>query len=138
MNLDTSSSDAEVMENLRERRPALGRKRARFSLKPNSRSSYLKLIYFLFNLRCPFFFCCKLLVEFNFTSLIFHSQPTVSLGLSLDIDKLKDPEEFFTAFERAESKFAARLLSFSLFLLGNLICNYLYDLSFSLRVCIVL
>ncbi|KAK6267985.1 hypothetical protein QUC31_012145 [Theobroma cacao] len=67
VNLDTSSSDAEVMENLRERRPALGRKRARFSLKPNS------------------------------------SQPTVSLGLSLDIDKLKDPEEFFTAFERAEN-----------------------------------
>ncbi|XVE52131.1 hypothetical protein DITRI_Ditri02bG0097500 [Diplodiscus trichospermus] len=67
MNLDMSTSDAEVMENPRERRPALGRKRARFSLKPNS------------------------------------SQPTVSLEPSLDIDKLKDPEEFFMAFERVEN-----------------------------------
>ncbi|OMO66825.1 hypothetical protein COLO4_30332 [Corchorus olitorius] len=67
VNLDTTSSVAEVMENPRERRPALGRKRARFSLKPNS------------------------------------SQPTVSLEPSLDIDKLKDPEEFFMAYERAEN-----------------------------------
>ena len=37
VNLDMSISDVEVMENPRERRPALGRKRARFSLKPNSR-----------------------------------------------------------------------------------------------------
>ncbi|XVF26703.1 hypothetical protein REPUB_Repub14bG0041200 [Reevesia pubescens] len=66
MNLDMSSSDAKVMENPRERRPALGRKRPRFSLKPNS------------------------------------SQPTVSLEPSLDIDILKDPDEFFLAFERAE------------------------------------
>ncbi|TYI05469.1 hypothetical protein E1A91_A10G086600v1 [Gossypium mustelinum] len=36
LNLDMSSSDAEVLENPRERRPALGRKRPRFSLKPNS------------------------------------------------------------------------------------------------------
>ncbi|KAK8491675.1 hypothetical protein V6N12_035047 [Hibiscus sabdariffa] len=36
LNLDVSNSDAEVMENPRERRPALGRKRPRFSLKPNS------------------------------------------------------------------------------------------------------
>ncbi|XVF25036.1 hypothetical protein REPUB_Repub13aG0179300 [Reevesia pubescens] len=67
MNLNISNSDAEVMENPRERRPALGRKRPRFSLKPNS------------------------------------SQPNVSLGPSLDIDKLNDPEEFFMAFERAEN-----------------------------------
>ncbi|XWS16386.1 hypothetical protein CRYUN_Cryun34aG0082800 [Craigia yunnanensis] len=67
MNLDMSISDVEVMENPRERRPALGRRRARFSLKPNS------------------------------------SQSTVSLEPSLDIDKLKDPEEFFMAFERVEN-----------------------------------
>ncbi|XP_022721390.1 centromere protein C-like isoform X3 [Durio zibethinus] len=60
-------SDAEVMENPRERRAALGRKRACFSLKPNS------------------------------------SQPTVSLEPTLDIDKLKDPEEFFMAFEWVEN-----------------------------------
>ncbi|GMI78060.1 hypothetical protein HRI_001475300 [Hibiscus trionum] len=36
LNLDMSNSDSEVMENPRERRPALGRKRPRFSLKPNS------------------------------------------------------------------------------------------------------
>ncbi|TYG49291.1 hypothetical protein ES288_D10G082400v1 [Gossypium darwinii] len=36
LNLDMSGSDAEVLENPRERRPALGRKRPRFSLKPNS------------------------------------------------------------------------------------------------------
>ncbi|XWS20343.1 hypothetical protein CRYUN_Cryun31cG0093300 [Craigia yunnanensis] len=67
LNLDMPISDAEVMENPRERRPALGRKRARFSLKPNS------------------------------------SQPTMTLEPSLDIDKLKDPEEFFMAFERVEN-----------------------------------
>ncbi|KAF5741701.1 hypothetical protein HS088_TW10G00705 [Tripterygium wilfordii] len=55
------------VETHQERRPALGRKRARFSMKPNS------------------------------------SQPTVSLEPSLDIDKLKDPEEFFLAFERLEN-----------------------------------
>ncbi|XP_022714912.1 centromere protein C isoform X2 [Durio zibethinus] len=67
MDLDMPRSDAEVMENPRERRPALGRKRPRFSLKPNS------------------------------------SQPSVIIEPSLDIDKLKDPEEFFMAFERAEN-----------------------------------
>ncbi|GMI93829.1 hypothetical protein HRI_003052200 [Hibiscus trionum] len=36
LNLEMSSSDAELMENHRERRPALGRKRPRFSLKPSS------------------------------------------------------------------------------------------------------
>ncbi|XVF86567.1 hypothetical protein PTKIN_Ptkin18bG0052400 [Pterospermum kingtungense] len=36
LNSDMSISDAQVMENPRERRPALGRKRPRFSLKPNS------------------------------------------------------------------------------------------------------
>ncbi|XP_012456715.1 centromere protein C isoform X2 [Gossypium raimondii] len=66
-NLDMSGSDAEVLENPRERRPALGRKRPRFSLKPNS------------------------------------SLPTVSLEPSIDIDKFKDPEEFFVAFEKAEN-----------------------------------
>ncbi|KAK8595061.1 hypothetical protein V6N13_015970 [Hibiscus sabdariffa] len=35
LNLEMPSSDAELMENPRERRPALGRKRPRFSLKPN-------------------------------------------------------------------------------------------------------
>ncbi|KAJ0075167.1 hypothetical protein Patl1_34403 [Pistacia atlantica] len=54
-------------ENPQERRPALGRKRARFSLKPNS------------------------------------SRPTVNLETSLDIGKLKDPEEFFLAFEKIEN-----------------------------------
>ena len=72
----------------------------------------------------------NVLVEFNFTSLIFYSQPTVSLEPSLDIDKLKDPEEFFMAFERVESKFAARLL----FFLEYLICNYWYELSISICV----
>ncbi|XP_044484714.1 centromere protein C [Mangifera indica] len=57
---------AKGTENPQERRPALGRKRARFSLKPYS------------------------------------SQPTVNLETSLDIDKLKDPEEFFLAFEKLE------------------------------------
>ncbi|KAJ0006669.1 hypothetical protein Pint_29915 [Pistacia integerrima] len=54
-------------ENPQERRPALGRKRARFSLKPNS------------------------------------SRPTVNLETSLDIGKLKDPEQFFLAFEKIEN-----------------------------------
>ncbi|KAK1576974.1 hypothetical protein Q3G72_017999 [Acer saccharum] len=58
---------AKIIENPQERRPALGRKRARFSLKPNS------------------------------------SQPTVSLEPTLDMDKLKDPEEFFLAFEKLEN-----------------------------------
>ncbi|KAI4355677.1 hypothetical protein L6164_004425 [Bauhinia variegata] len=53
-------------ENPRERRPALGHKRARFSLKPNN------------------------------------NHPTEILKPSLDIDNLKDPEEFFMAFERLE------------------------------------
>ncbi|KAL5823041.1 hypothetical protein ACOSQ4_020941 [Xanthoceras sorbifolium] len=58
---------AKMIKNLPERRPALGRKRARFSLKPNS------------------------------------SQPTASLEPILDMDKLKDPEEFFLAFEKHEN-----------------------------------
>lgn len=33
-----------------------------------------------------------------------NSQPTVDLE-PLDLDKLKDPEEFFLAFEKHESKF---------------------------------
>ncbi|KAM6602172.1 hypothetical protein CsatA_021781 [Cannabis sativa] len=54
--------------NPRERRPALGRKRARFSLKPNS------------------------------------SQPAKSLEQpKLDLKNLKDPEEFFMAYERHEN-----------------------------------
>lgn len=32
------------------------------------------------------------------------SQPIVSLEPSLDIGKLKDPEEFFLAYEKFESK----------------------------------
>ncbi|XP_028756146.1 centromere protein C isoform X2 [Neltuma alba] len=57
----------EVPENPRERRPALGHKRARFSLKPNR----------------------------NHLSEI--------LKPSVDIDSLKDPEEFFKAHERLEN-----------------------------------
>ncbi|GLT71242.1 hypothetical protein SLA2020_432760 [Shorea laevis] len=57
----------EDKESLQERRPALGRKRARFLLKPN---------------------------------LI---QPAVGLEPSLDIEQLKDPEEFFLAYERLEN-----------------------------------
>ncbi|CAN1168245.1 Centromere protein C [Linum perenne] len=56
------------MENPRERRPGIGRKRARFSLLPTSSQS-----------------------------------SSVSLERTLDIDKLKDPEEFFMAFERLEN-----------------------------------
>lgn len=58
---------AKVTDNPQERRPGLGRKRARFSLKPKS------------------------------------SQPTVKLEPSFDIDKLKDPEEFFMAYEKFEN-----------------------------------
>ncbi|KAL6334217.1 hypothetical protein AAG906_007464 [Vitis piasezkii] len=57
-----------LKENPPERRPALGRKRARFSLKPDS------------------------------------SQPTMVLEPSLDINKLQDPEEYFLAHEKLESK----------------------------------
>ncbi|XP_059432932.1 centromere protein C-like [Corylus avellana] len=57
----------EDKESLQARRPALGRKRARFFLKSN---------------------------------LI---QPTESLEPSLDIEQLKDPEEFFLAYERLEN-----------------------------------
>ncbi|KAK4267486.1 hypothetical protein QN277_024261 [Acacia crassicarpa] len=57
----------EAPENPRERRPALGHKRARFSLKPNR----------------------------NHLSEI--------LKPSVDIDNLKDPEEFFKAHERLEN-----------------------------------
>ncbi|XP_039026114.1 centromere protein C-like [Hibiscus syriacus] len=42
LNLDMSNSYAEIMENPRERRPALGRKRPRFSLKPNSSQPTVK------------------------------------------------------------------------------------------------
>uniref|UniRef100_A0A2N9FCW3 Uncharacterized protein n=1 Tax=Fagus sylvatica TaxID=28930 RepID=A0A2N9FCW3_FAGSY len=58
---------APAKETLPERRPGLGRKRARFNLKPSL------------------------------------SQPAVSLEPSLDIDQLKDPEEFFSAYERLEN-----------------------------------
>ncbi|KAI9110331.1 hypothetical protein K1719_018773 [Acacia pycnantha] len=57
----------EAPENPRERRPALGHKRARFSLKPNR--NHLNEI----------------------------------LKPSVDIDNLKDPEEFFKAHERLEN-----------------------------------
>ncbi|XP_041002159.1 centromere protein C isoform X2 [Juglans microcarpa x Juglans regia] len=58
---------AKDKEGLQERRPALGRKRARFSLKPDI------------------------------------TQPAVILEPNLDIDRLKDPEEFFSAYERLEN-----------------------------------
>ncbi|KAM7255599.1 hypothetical protein ACFE04_008497 [Oxalis oulophora] len=51
----------------RERRPGLGRKRARFSFIPDS------------------------------------TQPTVNLEPTLDVSKLKDPEEFFSAFDRLQN-----------------------------------
>ncbi|XP_038896840.1 centromere protein C isoform X1 [Benincasa hispida] len=54
-------------ENPQERRPALNRKRARFSLKPDAR------------------------------------QPPVNLEPTFDIKQLKDPEEFFLAYERHEN-----------------------------------
>ncbi|XP_054784387.1 uncharacterized protein LOC129291177 isoform X2 [Prosopis cineraria] len=57
----------EAPENPRERRPALGHKRARFSLKPN------------------------------------RNHPSEILKPSIDIDNLKDPEEFFKAHERLEN-----------------------------------
>ncbi|KAJ8773440.1 hypothetical protein K2173_004270 [Erythroxylum novogranatense] len=57
--------DQDVVE--KERRPGLVRKRARFSLLPNS------------------------------------SERKASLEPTLDIDKLKNPEEFFLAFERLEN-----------------------------------
>ncbi|XP_022992184.1 centromere protein C-like isoform X2 [Cucurbita maxima] len=58
---------ANVEENPQERRPALNRKRARFSLKPDAR------------------------------------QPPVNLEPTFDIKQLKDPEEFFLAYERLEN-----------------------------------
>ncbi|XP_022953572.1 centromere protein C isoform X1 [Cucurbita moschata] len=58
---------ANVEENPQERRPALNRKRARFSLKPDAR------------------------------------QPSVNLEPTFDIKQLKDPEEFFLAYERLEN-----------------------------------
>ncbi|KAG6593398.1 Centromere protein C, partial [Cucurbita argyrosperma subsp. sororia] len=54
-------------ENPQERRPALNRKRARFSLKSDAR------------------------------------QPPVSLEPKIDIKQLKDPEDFFLAYERLEN-----------------------------------
>jgi hypothetical protein len=33
-------------------------------------------------------------------------QSSVNLGPTLDIDNLKDPEQFFLAFERLEGEFA--------------------------------
>ncbi|KAI4329284.1 hypothetical protein L6164_021566 [Bauhinia variegata] len=59
----------EGKENPQERRPALGHKRGRFSLKPITSKSH----------------------------------PTEILKPSLDIDNLKDPEEFFMAFERLKN-----------------------------------
>ncbi|KAM5578953.1 hypothetical protein ABKV19_008983 [Rosa sericea] len=55
------------VDNHRERRPALGLKRARFSLKPNS------------------------------------SQPEINLGPTFDSKKYKDPDEYFTFYERNEN-----------------------------------
>ncbi|XP_062008297.1 centromere protein C isoform X7 [Rosa rugosa] len=58
---------ANDVDNHRERRPALGLKRARFSLKPNS------------------------------------SQPDITLGPTFDSKKYKDPDEYFTFYERNEN-----------------------------------
>ncbi|XP_024183874.1 centromere protein C isoform X5 [Rosa chinensis] len=55
------------VDNHRERRPALGLKRARFSLKPNS------------------------------------SQPDITLGPTFDSKKYKDPNDYFTFYERNEN-----------------------------------
>ncbi|CAI0422609.1 unnamed protein product [Linum tenue] len=60
------AAGSKLMEKPRERRPGLGRKRARFSLLPD------------------------------------FSQPSINLEPTFDIDKHKDPEEFFAAFERLE------------------------------------
>lgn len=38
--------------------------------------------------------------------MFIYSQPAVSLEPTLDIKKLKDPEEFFMAYEKHESKFS--------------------------------
>lgn len=62
-----SISDAEVKEKPRERRPGLGRKRARFSLKPNSRLRLFVIAQFIF----IFIFLKNSTIEFNFASLIF-------------------------------------------------------------------
>ena len=35
---------------------------------------------------------------------VSYSKPSVTLEPSWDIDRLQDPEEFFSAFEKAESK----------------------------------
>lgn len=51
--------------------------------------------------------------------MYIYSQPAVSLEPTLDIKKLKDPEEFFMAYERHESKFA-----FLLSLLNNLLPTF--------------
>lgn len=35
---------------------------------------------------------------------VSNSQPPAALEATLDIDQLQDPEEFFSAFEKLESK----------------------------------
>ncbi|KAL3511818.1 hypothetical protein ACH5RR_024535 [Cinchona calisaya] len=67
MEIDKDAIAPERKEKTRERRPDLGRKQARFSLKPNT------------------------------------SKPSMSAELSLDIDQLEDPKEFFYAFEKVEN-----------------------------------
>ncbi|XP_010691264.2 centromere protein C isoform X1 [Beta vulgaris subsp. vulgaris] len=64
---DKTEAIAENEKVPRERRPALGLKRAKFSAKP------------------------------------MPSQPDASLEFSIDVDKLSDPEELFSAFERMEN-----------------------------------
>lgn len=66
-NEKNEEATVKVEENPHERRPALNRKRARFSLKPDAR------------------------------------QPPVNLEPTFDIKQLKDPEEFFLAYERLEN-----------------------------------
>lgn len=49
----------------------------------------------------------KLMKVLNTTELCcssFDSRPPVNLEPTLDFDKLKDPEEFFLAYERLESE----------------------------------
>ncbi|KAH9615449.1 hypothetical protein KSS87_021364 [Heliosperma pusillum] len=76
-------------KNPKERRPDLGRKRAKFSMKPMPRM--------VINLVTTY--------EFAITVFMYYSQPNVGLDLepTLDIDILKDPVELFAAFERMEN-----------------------------------
>ncbi|XP_050945085.1 centromere protein C isoform X3 [Cucumis melo] len=66
-NEKNEAASVKAEENPQERRPALNRKRARFSLKPDA------------------------------------GQPPVNLEPTFDIKQLKDPEEFFLAYEKHEN-----------------------------------